>query len=308
MNTTLCTETAPAPMIDFDASCHNLYPRRASVHALGADLTLYVDDESFQDPDAAERYWGPGAMRVPVNHYRLAAQVHDDDQPEPQRMASAALSVAQERFIFLRYNYAKYRLCQARRQGQRRGTYAWNSRARWARAQIIHANLALVPVMAQRAINRGVDFDDLLSEGYLAVMRCVEKFDVSRGYKFSTYACRSILASFSRLQRKARTVRKYIICEFDPEFEGSDHPEAVHDQQRCDAIETVREVLAANSANLNSAEMEVILKRFPFGGADKGQTLAQVGSVLGLSPESIRQIEKRSLAKIRAALEKVFAA
>ncbi|MCE5277107.1 MAG: sigma-70 family RNA polymerase sigma factor [Planctomycetaceae bacterium] len=304
----LCSATAPSATLDFDAPSASLHPRQPSLHALEADLTLYVNDESFEAPDAEERFWGPDAMRVRINRYRLAPPVQDDECDQPRREPTTTLSVTEERFMFLRYNYAKCRLAQARDARQRRAMYLWNSRARWARSQIIHANLALVPVMAQRAINRGVDFDDLLSEGYLAVMRCVEKFDVSRGYKFSTYACRSILASFSRLQRKARTVRKYIICEFDPEFEGSDHPQTVHDQQHTDAIETVREVLTGNSANLNPAELQVIQKRFPMTGPEKGQTLAQVGSILGLSPESVRQIEKRSLAKIRLALEKFFAA
>ena len=69
--------------------------------------------------------------------------------------------------------------------------------------------MPLVLAMVRRIRMPMVEFVDLISEGNKALLRSVEKFDVSRGFKFSTYACRAILKGFSRLATKTGSYRQH---------------------------------------------------------------------------------------------------
>jgi RNA polymerase sigma factor (sigma-70 family) len=277
-----------------------------------APETRYVYHPSFALPGAEEKYWGQQAEPIEVPHYELPPEVLEDPPAPCHRGPS--LTADRERTLFLRYNYAKYRLRQAiEARGSGRGRAAetvrlWRARAEESRSKIVHANLALVVAMAKRMQDSCVEFTELISEGNLAVLRSVEKFDAARGFKFSTYACRSILTCFHRLASKARRQRERFPVEFDTRMEKSDHGERRHEEQRDYAIETVRRLVRDNRADLSAMEHQVILERFPMLTGGKARTLAQVGEIVGLTNERVRQIEKKSLGKIRAALEVYFAA
>ena len=169
---------------------------------------------------------------------------------------------------------------------------------------LVHANLPLVPSLAYRRHLAGADFLDMVSEGYMAVLRSIEKFDVSLGNRFSTYASRAILTCFYALCSKAQTRRKHFPATYDPKMEADDFCRRRHDRQRSEAIRAVRDVLANNSAGLSETEWTVTRNRFPMLSTDKRCTLSQVGKLVGLSNERVRQIEKASVSKIRLAVEK----
>ena len=140
----------------------------------------------------------------------------------------------------------------------------------------------------------------------MALLRSVEKFDVSRGFKFSTYACRAILKSFNRLATKTGTYRRRFPREYDPELERSDWDVRKHEIQRDDSIDAVREILARNQARLSDVERTVVMERFAIMTRGKGKTLAEVGEIVGLTNERVRQIQNIALAKIREALDEGY--
>jgi len=85
---------------------------------------------------------------------------------------------------------------------------AYSDRAKRLKERFMKANLRLVVSMARRYMNRGLPLQALIQEGNIGLMRAVDKFDHTLGYKFSTYASRWILQSIIRaLLEKARTIR-----------------------------------------------------------------------------------------------------
>jgi RNA polymerase sigma factor (sigma-70 family) len=268
----------------------------------------FIDSDGFHETEAEETLWGPDREKIEVARYSLLPQV--DKLASTPNIKRTNLSKQQEQTLFLRYNYAKMRMAKLLEKSRRTARQqddlsSWKKRSHQTREKLVHANLPLVPSMAQKTNVSNVEFTELMSEGYMAILRSVEKFDVSRGFKFSTYACRAILAAFRRASSKSQTYRKHVPVQFDVPVERSDFAERRHRDQRDTAVEDIRSILQGNSAELSDVEIEILQQRFPILAGEKPRTLAQVGRSVGLSNERVRQIEKGSLSKIREAMETV---
>ena len=268
----------------------------------------YVDHPSFAQGQTEDCLWGPEAEEIEIPQWNQFPE--GPDQPTAPRKGRIKLNQEDETKLFLRYNYARFRLSRLRAAQDRRASVAraremvlWSRRARKTRSDIVQANMALVVAMARRTRIPNVEFAEIISEGNVAMLRAVEKFDVSRGFKFSTYACRAILQSFNRLATKTGRYSQRFPAAYDPEMEHSDYDERRQEQQRQDTVSDVQEVLARNSAQLTAIERKIIDARFALNGEQRRLTLGEVGKMVGLTNERVRQVQNATLTKLRAALE-----
>jgi len=271
----------------------------------------HVSHESFDLPSAEAELFGPSAEEVEIPWWTSFPEVAED--VSSRRGPRKRLTASQEGLLFRRYNYARMRLgrlieAQLRRVTLARGRQMihWHQRVMKARADLVRGNLALVLAMAKRTKIPNVEFGEIVSEGNMALLRSVEKFDVSRGFKFSTYACRAILKSFNRLATKTGRYRQRFPTEYDPELERSDGDIQRRQAQRDGSVEAIREVLVRNRAGLSEVERTVVMERFAIATRGQRKTLSQVGEVVGLTNERVRQIQNRALLKIRQALSEDF--
>jgi len=271
----------------------------------------YVYHPSFASPSTAERLFGEQAEEIWVPQWTQFPEPGED--VSARQVPRMTLTGEEEAALFLRYNYARYRLAKLIAAQRRRKSHArarqmtmWYTRVVTVHAKLIRANMALVLAMAKRTRIPNVEFGELVSEGNMALLRSVDKFDVSRGFKFSTYACRAILKSFNRLATNTSRYHQHFPTEFDPELEQSDYDVEKHQMQRDDSVEALREILARNKAELSDVERTVVMERFAIGTGGKGRTLSEVGRVVGLTNERVRQIQNSALAKIRAVLDEEF--
>jgi len=276
----------------------------------------YVDHDDFHVKGARRRIYDLAAEVPQPDTSWYRPLVDDVIGQRPQgtgSKSSVVLTGAQEQVIFIQYNYARFRVAQLQQHlGDRSPTakqtgelIKWYRCSRVLRDQIAETNLALVLAMAKRVKLKDVDFSDQISEGNMALLRAVDKFDASRGFKFSTYACRAILKSFSRQGMKSTKYRQRFPTEFDPSLESSNFPEERRIQDQREQADEVKQIVLENAADLTDIEQEILHHRFGFDAGRNGKplTLAQVGKLIGLTKERVRQIQNRALVKLREAVE-----
>jgi len=276
----------------------------------------FIDSEEFEKENAEKTIYddAPPVQRPDVSWYR---PLMDDFAPSERRSlrntGTVLLTGAEERVLFLQYNYARWRVRQVQEalgaaeptQEQAREILKWYRTAVRYREQIAETNLALVLAMAKRTRMSEVDFADLVSEGNMALLRSVDKFDCGRGFKFSTYACRAILKAFSRQGMKLSKYRQRFPTDFDPALEKSNHLENLRREHELESADEVKHVVLSNEADLSDVEQTVIHHRFGIDLPDDQEplTLEQVGQIIGVTKERVRQIQNKALEKIRLAIE-----
>ena len=162
------------------------------------------------------------------------------------------------------------------------------------RNQIISANLRLVVSIAKRHFGPAQPFFELVSDGNVSLMRAVERFDYSLGNRFSTYATWAIINNFARTIPEGLRHRERFRTDCSELFTATPRVSANHHD--VGGRPTRRELaLDGILRRLNDREREIIVCRFGLRRGHEPQTLQQVGHVMGVTKERIRQIEARAL-------------
>ena len=297
-------------------SLERLTPRERQLHGqLAREPMDYVDNAHFGVPDAESTIMAPiqlaGDKPIPRFSQAVADPIGDSDDWDIPRWT--ALTANQERALFMQYNYCRYRVAGINKGnggtatlGQLREVLGWYAKVLDVRDTLANANMPLVLAMARRSRLGNTDLAELISEGNMALLRAIDKFDVARGFKFSTYGCRAILKAFSRASMKQTRYRERFPAPFDLLMEKSDFVDKKRENIEADCVEQLREMIARNGAYLNEVEQVVIHARFAINGDLEGprpKTLEEVGEIIGVTKERVRQIQLKAMTKIRAALE-----
>jgi RNA polymerase sigma factor (sigma-70 family) len=216
------------------------------------------------------------------------------------------LTKDQEQYMFRRMNFRLYQAKKLQDQIDRAkprssdldrlDVYLEDASA--IKRQLIRANLRLVVSVAKKHAYGGRNLFELISDGNVSLMRAVEKFDYSRGFKFSTYASWAIIKNFARTIPAESTHQDRFVTGHELAFEMAT-------DERANSIE-----IEANHARMASAigsildrledrERQVIVFRYGLEKNQDPETLEEVGQRFGVTKERIRQIESRAISKLR---------
>lgn len=168
------------------------------------------------------------------------------------------------------------------------------------RNHITEANLRLVVSIAKQFVPAGTpEFFDLVSEGNGVLMRAVDLYNPTYGYRFSTYATTAIRRHFARVcSRENRQRQRFVTGSYSTLESGEGNTD--EPQLQADIALDYHARLLLNT--LNQRERFIVEGRFGFG--EKPLTFRELGEQLGISKERVRQLLIRALSKLRTAAER----
>ena len=299
----------------------------------------------------------------PVQQVTVAGATADPVKDYLKQIGKVSLRTAEQEVDLARRIeaglYAEYKLknqADEMTSRERRELHFLAQDGQQAKNHLLEANLRLVVSLAKRYTGRGMQFLDLIQEGNLGLIRAVEKFDYTKGYKFSTYATWWIRQAITRaMADQARTIRipvhmvevinklarvqrqmlqdlgreptpEELAKELDMTAEKvvevqkyGREPISLHtplgedgDSEFGDLIEDSEAIVPADAVSftllqeqlhhvldtLSEREAGVVSMRFGLGDGQP-KTLDEIGKVYGVTRERIRQIESKTMSKLR---------
>ncbi|MGI9178369.1 MAG: sigma-70 family RNA polymerase sigma factor, partial [Pirellulales bacterium] len=163
---------------------------------------------------------------------------------------------------------------------------------------LITSNLRLVVSIAKKFVDPSWTFDELVSEGNVALMRSVEKFNFALGNRFSTYATYAIQRHFFRLSHRGRQFRKRFVNDDDSLRDRAEKDPSC-EYRSAEQIAILKELFQQFLGELEPRERRIVVARFGFDGKPP-RTFRELGGQMGVCKERIRQIQGRAMDRLRS--------
>ena len=271
----------------------------------------FISNAEFSDPTAGKAMFSAELDLAPRDSARGIATLRRSGTDLPihlSRLCEAPLLNAdQERQLFQRMNYLLQQaeihrsLLNPERPSRHRLELVERliALAGWHRDRIVEANLRLVFSIVKKFVGPNNHFDDLLSDGTMALIRAVEKFDFDRGFRFSTYATQVIRRSAYQMVVLKQQERQKVVGglqDMDVDVQDDDRSSAISEKR----WHELRSRLSVLLGDLDRRERLIIRARFSLGSHRKVYTLQALADRLGVSKERVRQLERRAMDKMRA--------
>jgi len=313
--------------IDVDTLAKNFQRTRSSMYRVLNEIRAqrlleqqveYIGNPSFDDPaqEAVILAEMPGAETFEDSRRQM--RVPKDAPPELASLYEMPLlNKEQEQHQFRKMNFLKHKAAQLLEAIKLPGGMVnyhrlrvedldkiehYLDEANRIKDLLINCNMRLVVSIAKRHSGQTDNFFELLSDGNMSLIRAVEKFDYSRGNKFSTYASWAIMKNYARSIPEEKNRRERYVTGNEEFFDAA--PDTRTDEQEV--------VAAAEQASykvnrlleyLDPREREIIRLRAGLDNGAEGMTLEKIGEKLGITKERVRQLNVRAMKKLRGLVD-----
>jgi len=310
--------------MDVDTLAKNFQRNRTSMYRVLNEVRAqrfleqpieYIYHESFDDPALEDtiRAEMPGAEAF--EETRRQMRIPKDAPPElVSNYEMPLLSKEQEQHLFRKMNFLKYQAARLLADMTLPSGIVNYSRLRVetldqieddlrqankVKELLIRCNMRLVTSIAKKHAGQAENFFELLSDGNMSLMRAVEKFDFSRGNKFSTYGSWAIIKNFARNIPDEKNRRERFVTGNEEVFDAAEDKRT--DEHEClAAAEQATARVNRLLEYLEPRERDIIRMRAGLDNGGDPMTLEKIGEKLGITKERVRQLNVRAVKKLRS--------
>lgn len=285
-----------------------------------ADLPLsYIDNPDF--PMFCVLEWEPqicGVAPYPKEETVIEASLESPKEPAQPAFRKIRkrgvleipplLDATTEKHLFRKMNFLKYRASQLRSTLRfDRPSVAVMEQIEYCydmavetKNEIVSANIRLVVSVAKKHVSPRTPLYELVSDGCMTLLRAVEKFDYSRGNRFSTYATWALIRSFARsITAESRHQERFQAGQSDWLQLHPDQHDGPVTQENVSEMDSIENRIATLFHHLDEREQWVILHRYGFHLDGRVASFREIGEKLGITKGQARQIGIRALEKLR---------
>lgn len=274
----------------------------------------FIFNETFPSLDPDEVLAFPTDMPLYVDGMQPGLAEMTEVGSFEALQAMPVLSPEGEQFLFRKLNYLRY-LVNVRRaalsidEPQSQALEEIEellADADAVRNHIAECNLRLIASIARKFATSQTDFDELVSEANMILLKAIDKFDYARGFRFSTYLTHSVQRHFYRLSRTRQRRQARELPSSGEIVNAAPEPE---DETTTDELlrsdRSLQALVSRMDECLDEREQYVMRERFGLGNGRAGRTLRDIAGDVGLSKERVRQIQIVAVQKLREFFERL---
>ncbi|MFO0940689.1 MAG: sigma-70 family RNA polymerase sigma factor [Pirellulales bacterium] len=207
---------------------------------------------------------------------------------------------------FLKYQIRQFQIALLRRHSKTKAALIskLQDQVKTIRDYLIYSNLRLVISLVKKYVSTQLGFDELYSEGVVTLMQAVEKFNYQKGFRFSTYAYRSISRALYNMQIDLQQDQAVVALDNDNRVESAAQPD------RTSAVSeswwsAKKECLTKLVLRLDRREQLIVRARYALTPRGTIKTFQTLANKLGISKERVRQLEQRAIQKLQSMASEV---